>query len=317
MNQRVISSAVLLLSLAGRADTPLRFEAITLTGSDPAITVHLLHRPGVVERHPVILMLGALNTNVPPAWAADLVRDGWMLCAFSAAYEPEPDPARRPQWLVFDERFAHSYPLAARRAVRDTARVIDHLQTRSDVAPAKFGWFGSSSTGIPGLAVATQGPRLAAVLTFVSTGAYRQWLDFWEPNGLWSGGANGRWPETDELLQAIDPLLRATNLWPTATLMVNGGDDKVIDPESARAFFRAAQPAFAADPQRLRLVMYEGFAHNLPEDVVKYYADYWFRLYLHPTQPPPGPAEVAKSLEEAARRTQINAQDHQRVIGAE
>lgn len=313
---KTLTTGLLLLSWHGRA-MALQFASVELIDATPKITVHLLHQPGIVEQHPVILMLGALKTNEPPAWAGKLVREGWMLCAFSAAYAPDPDPARRPQWLVFDERFAHSYPLAASRAIDDTARVIRHLRTRRDVAPAKLGWFGSSSTGIPGLAVATQGPRLAAVLTFVSTGAYRQWLDSWEPNGLWSGGNNGRWPETDALLQKVDPLLHATNLWPTATLMVNGGGDKVIDPASARAFFEAAQPAFTADPQRLRLVMYEGFAHNLPEDVVRHYAEHWFRLYLHPTNPPPGPAAVAKSLEEAARRTQINAQDHQRVIGAE
>lgn len=91
----------------------------------------------------------------------------------------------------------------------------------------------------------------------------------------------------------------------------------MIDPASARAFFRIAQPSFASDPHRLRLIMYEGFSHNLPEDVVKHYAEHWFHLYLHPTDPPPGPAEVVKSLEEATRRTQINAQDHKRGVGAE
>ncbi len=317
MNFRALISAGLLHSLAAQGETGLKFESIMLTDLRPEITIDLLYRPGIVEKHPVILMLGTLKANEPPPWATGLVRDGWMLCAFTAAYEPDPDPARRPQWLVFDERFAHSYPLAGKRAIQDTARVVKQLSNRSDVTPTKFGWFGSSSTGIPGLAVATQGPRLAAVVTFVSTGAYRSWLDSWEPNGLWRGGSGGRWPETAELLAEFDPILHATNLWPTATLMVNGGDDKVIDPASARAFFRAAQPAFAADPQRLRLIMYEGFSHNLPEDVVKHYAEHWFRLYLHPTNPPPGPAAVVRSLEEAARRTQINAQDHKRVVGAE
>ncbi len=113
-----------------------------------------------------------------------------MLCAFSVAHPPDPDPARRPQWLVFDERFAHSYPLAAQRAIADSQRVVAYLRTRADVDPDKLGWFGSSSTGIPGLAVATQGPRLAAVVAFVGTGAYRAWLDTWQPNGLWRGGTN-------------------------------------------------------------------------------------------------------------------------------
>jgi len=59
-----------------------------------------------------------------------------MLCAFSVAHLPDADPARRPQWLVFDERFAHSYPLAAQRAIADSQRVAAYLRTRADVDPA-------------------------------------------------------------------------------------------------------------------------------------------------------------------------------------
>src|SRR6185369_7564141 len=122
------------------------------------------------------------------------------------------------------------------------------------------------------LAVATQGPRLAAVLALVSTGTYRAWLDTWQANGLWRGGTNGLWPETAHLLDVVDPILHASNLWPTATLLVNGGDDKVVDIRSARAFFEAARSRFTNDPARLRLVNYEGFTHNLPPDVVRDYA---------------------------------------------
>src|SRR5260221_8311718 len=237
-----------LLGCLGLRAAPLRFESITLNEGGPAATLDLLWYPGVAARHPVILMLGALDSNAPPAWSTNLVQEGWMLCAFSVAHPPDPDPARRPQWLVFDQRFAHSYPLAAQRAIADSQRVADYLRARADVNPEKLGWFGSSSTGIPGLAVATQGPRLAAVLAFVSTRAYRAWLHTWQPNGLWRGGANGLWPETGRLLTTVDPILHASNLWPTATLLVNGGDDKVVDIRSARAFCETARPAFPNDP---------------------------------------------------------------------
>lgn len=314
----------LLLSCHGMQDTslaaaPVRFESVTLDApGQPVASVHLMSCPNapVPNRRPVILMLGSLNSNTPPAWSTNLLQEGWTLCAFTVAHPPEADPARRPQWLVFDERFAHSYPLAAQRAVTDTRRVVDYLASRSDVNPEKFGWFGSSSTGIPGLAVATQGPRLAAVVAFVSTGAYRAWLDTWKPNGLWSGGTNGLWPETEALLKSGDPVLHATNLWPTATLLVNGAEDKVVDLRSTRAFVEAARPAFTNDPARLRLVTYEGFTHNLPEDVVRDYAERWFRLYLHPVQAPPGPPVAIGNLADASRRTEINATPHAAVVGA-
>ena len=299
----------------GLRAAPLRFESITLKEGGPDASLNILCCPGAAARHPVILMPGALTSNAPPAWSTNLVQEGWMLCTFSVAHPPDPDPARRPEWLVFDERFAHSYPLAAQRAIIDSERVVAYLRTRNDVNPDKFGWFGSSSTGIPGLAVATQGPRLAAVVAFVSTGAYRAWLDTWQPNRLWRGGTNGVWPETSRLLTQVDPILHASNLWPTATLLVNGGDDKVVDIRSTRAFVEAARPAFTNDPARLRLVNYEGFAHNLPLDIVRDYAERWFRLYLHPVNPPPGPPRPIHSLAESARQTEINSASHASIVG--
>ena len=287
-----------------------KYESRTLPNGDAPITLNLAYHPGSVARHPVILMLGSLPTNQVPDWSTNLVREGCMLVAFSAAHPPDPDPARRAQWLYFDQRFAHSYVLGAQRAIADTKPVIDYLVSRGDVDPGKIGWLGSSSTGIPGLAVATQGPRLAAVVAFVSTGAYRQWFDTWQPNGLWRGQTYSLWPETEALLKEYDPILHAEKLFPTAVLMVSGGEDKVVDPKTARAFVEAARPAYKADPDRLRLVVYEGFGHNLPADVVRLYAEHWFHLYMSPTSAPPAAAAAPASLEQSVARSQINAADH-------
>ncbi len=181
--------------------------------------------------------------------------------------------------------------------------------------PEKIGWLGSSSTGIPGLAVATQGPRLAAVVAFVSTGAYRQWFDTWQPNGLWRGTNYSLWPETEALLGQYDPILHAEKLFPTPVLMVSGGDDKVVDPKTARAFVEAARPSYKSDSERLRLVIYEGFGHNLPADVVRLYAEHWFHLYLNPTSPPPRSSDAPAGL--GAKRSPLANQcrgppDHRR-----
>lgn len=281
---------------AAAADSPdsggpaPRHETVELRENGPTATVDLLYKPGIVERYSVILMTGALRQDDVPAWGTDLLNDGFMLVAFRVAHPPDPDPSRRPQWLVFDQRFAHGYILDAKRATTDAGRVIDYLVSRNDVHPAKIGWFGVSSTGIPGLAVATREPRLAAVLGFVTTGALREWFATWHTNGLWQGQTDELWPETRQLLTEHDPILHARDLFPTAVLLVCGGADKVVDPGTTRAFVDAARPYYASDPHRLRLVIYEGFGHNLPPDVVKTYAEHWFRLYLHPTRPPPEPA---------------------------
>ena len=232
------------------------------------------------------------------------------------AYPPDPDPARRPQWLHFDERFAHSYVIGGHRSAADTRRVIDYLAKRGDVDVAKIGWMGTSSTGILGLAVATQGPRLAAMVVFVSTGAYEQWLASWHTNRLWRGKTNDLWPETKELLK-YDPIRHVDRLYPTAVLMVSGGEDVIVDAATARAFVKAALPYYKHDPDRLRLVVYETFSHNLPVDVVRMYAEHWFHLYMSPTRRRrnrlAGPREPLRER----GKTQINAADHKSVMGAD
>ncbi len=292
------------------------FERHLLTNGGASITLHLAYRPGMVTRHPAILMLGALETNRLPDWSTNLVAEGYMLAAFTAAYPPDPDPKRRPVWLHFDERFAHSYALGAQRAIDDSRRVVDYLVARGDVHPEKIGWLGSSSTAIPGLAVVTQGLRLAAFVGFVCTGAYEQWFETWHENGLWRGGTNGLWPETKALL-AHDPIHHASNAFPTAVLMVSGGDDKVVNPKTARAFADAARPVYKSDPERLRLVIYDGFGHNLPRDVIQQYAQHWFRLYMNPTSGPPAAAIATAGLAQSVVRSQVNAANHQKLVGAE
>lgn len=305
------------LAAAGAASAtaaPVTHLSVALDG-DPPGRLELAFRQSPLPLRPAIITPGALRGELP-SWSAGLVDDGYVLVAFRFDYAPDPDPARRPQWLVFDERFAHGYVLGGLRAPHDAARVIDYLESRGDIDPAKIGWLGSSSTGIPGLAAATGEKRLAAVVAFVSTGAYRQWLDTWKPNGLWRGQTDGPWPETLALLDQHDPVLHVDKLFPTAILMVNGGQDKVVDPRTARAFADAARPHYQADPNRLRLVVYEGFGHNLPADVVRMYAENWFRTYMHPTQPPPPSPNAPKGLNEITERTQINAAEHSEVIGA-
>jgi dienelactone hydrolase len=294
----------------------LKYEVVTLKDKETTTTIHLLFSQ-IIERHPVILMLGSIDPKEPPFWSVDLLKEGYMLVAFSVAYPPDPDPERRPIWLYFDERFAHMYPLLGKRCISDTGKIIFHLGTRKDIDPEKIGWLGSSTTGIPALSVATQGPRLAAIVVFVSTGAYRRWLETWQTNGLWKGKTNELWPETEELLKKYDPILHVDKMYPTPVLMVNGGEDKVVDPEPVREFMAAARPYYEKDPHRLRLVLYEGFGHNLPLDVVKMYAENWFHLYMHPTKPVPEAPNALGNLDESVKKTQINKATHRDIITEE
>lgn len=292
----------------------LHFETVVLKDGGFPATVCLAYKTGTVKLHPAILMLGKIEEDKLPDWSAGLVEDGYMLAAFTVDYPPDLDPARRPQWLVFDQRFAHSYVLGGMRAQKDAGRVVDYLISRGDVNANKIGWLGSSSTGIPGLSVAESEPRLTAIVAFVSTGAYREWLDTWIPNGLWSGKTKELWPETLELLKDHDPILHVDKLFPKAVLMINGGGDKVVDPQPARDFVEKARPYYKSDPERLRLVIYEGFGHNLPRDIIRMYAEHWFHLYMDPSNPPPAPPDEAQTLSQSVTNTQINAADHKDIV---
>ena len=304
---------LIVLLIASTAHAEVKFETVTLKEGGPEATIQMAYKPETVERHPVILMLGSLDGKLPD-WSTDLVNEGYMLAAFTVAHPPDPDPERRPQWLYFDERFAHSYPLGGYRVQEDSRRVVNYLNSRKDVNPAKIGWLGSSTTGIIGLSAVTQGPRLAAIVAFVSTGAYREWLQSWQSNKLWKGKTDKLWPETEELLKKYDPILHVDKMFPTAVLIIDGGADKVVDAKTAKSFVEAARPYYKTDPERLRLVIYDGFGHNLPRDIVKMYAEHWFHLYMHPTNPPPSPPKEASTLDESVTKTQINSADHKDIF---
>lgn len=293
------------------------FQTVQLTEEEPKLDVHIMSLPTEIDKRPVILMMGKLEENQPPEWSGNLLKEGYMLVAYLAQYPPDPDPAKRPQWLFFDQRFAHSYVQGASRAINDTARVIDYLTSRGDVNRDKIGWMGSSSTGIPGFGVVTQGPRLAAIVAFVSTGAYRHWFQTWHTNDLWRGESDELWPETEALLNEVDPILHADNLYPTAVLMVSGGADIIVAPATARSFIEAARPYYKDDEERLRLVIYDGFGHNLPRDIISMYIENFFHLYMHPIDEPPKPVREPETLDESVKRTQINAAEHDSVVGIE
>jgi len=305
---------------AAKAQSPkeVKYETVVLKNADAPITMQLAYVPGVVPKYSAILMLGSLNPSgnkwEVPVWSNNLLQQGYMLVAFKAEHSPDPDPSRRPQWLYFDERFAHSYVQGGWYAIHDAAKVIDYLQARGDVG--KFGWVGSSSTGIPGLAVATREPRLNAIVAFVSTGAYRQWLESWKTNELWKGKTDNLWPETEALLPKVDPILYVKTMFPCAVLMVSGGGDKVVDAKTAKAFTDAARPYYEKDPERLRLVVYDSFSHNLPADIVPMYIENWFKLYLNPTHDAPTPPAAVKDMNESVKRTSITGADHKEVTGS-
>lgn len=304
------------VTLPARAASEIAIETIRLTNG-PVVTVQVAHTSGKKNvRRPAILTLGSIKPDAMPGWSTNLLEDGFALVAFTAEYPPDPNPARRPVWLHFDPRFAHSYVLGGVRTPQDTHRVINYLEGRADIDVERIGWLGSSTTGIFGLAAATREPRIKAIVAFVATGAYEKWLETWKPNGLWQSHDVDLWPETRALLPEADPIRRATNLYPCATLLINGGTDKVVDVSSTRAFVEAARPAYATNPDRLQLIVYDGMGHNLPDGVIPLYAGYWFRMHLASRAQSEEATAQPLNLLESTRQTALTPTPHERLIGA-
>src|SRR4051794_37976036 len=85
-------------------------ERFTVDGAGHAIDVDFVAGPSSGPR-PVILMPGAIDDAALPDWSVGLVARGFALAAFRPLRDPDPDRARRAEWLVFDQRFAHGYAM--------------------------------------------------------------------------------------------------------------------------------------------------------------------------------------------------------------
>lgn len=70
------------------------------------------------------------------------------------------------------------------------------------------------------------------------------------------------------------------------------------------------------DPDRLRLVVYDGMGHNLPRDVVRLYAEHWFGLYLSRSAVPASATVRSTTLSESTRQTALTPTPHENLIGA-
>lgn len=73
-------------------------------------------------------------------------------------------------------------------------------------------------------------------------------------------------PEVAALVRQFDPLLRASEFPPTATLLIAAEQDPLVPLESVQELHGALLPAYAAFPQRLQMVTYPG-DHSTPPDM--------------------------------------------------
>ncbi len=134
--------------------------------------------------------------------------------------------------LAFRER--------CRKTVLDSRRLIDYLQTRSDIDGSRIYLIGASYGAITGTVVAAQEKRIRAAALVVGGGNFRLLAKAPEvrrelPRWMWP--IAGLMMTT--LAGVADPLHHAAGTAGMPILMLNGSKDGVVTPESGEALFAA------------------------------------------------------------------------------
>jgi dienelactone hydrolase len=186
----------------------------------------------------------------------------------------------------------------------DVMRLVDYLETRKDVDPARIGLTGISKGGIEAYLTAAAEPRIAATVAYIGVQGFKWALD----NGQWrariatiqsgfngAAAAAGKSPDSVDFVRefyarvvpgidgqfdgpAMLPLIA-----PRPLLVVNGDSDANTPVAGVRLAVNAARPAYVAAnaDEKLKLIIQENTAHRVnPESVDAGIA--WFVRWLRP-----------------------------------
>jgi len=232
-----------------------------------------------------------ITEELPPLHAvmAELVDRGCALVSFqNSKPEPPPWPKGRAKWVwpTPDPAGAESFARTAKYAPGDWGTVIDWIEMRKDLRSDRIGYMGGSTTAIIGFGLITMEPRITCAALIAGSGSMRKFVEGWKRNYDWKDKDFEVWPETEELFEKWDPVLFVDRVFPTALLMINGSNDKIIPIESARHYYDAIRPHYAEDPDRLQFVVFEGAGHGWDQKWNNFMVVDWFDRYLIQDEPP-------------------------------
>lgn len=162
---------------------------------------------------------------------------------------------------------------------QDIAKVAPWLRAEFGIPPERLGLYGSSMGG-GAVLVATPLLRPQATVALKADGNLSHG---WELRQLRGHPADlpidHPWePEVAALVQRFDPLRRAAQFPPTATLLIAGEDDPLVPLESVQELHGELLPHYASMPQRLQMLTYPGDHFTPPE--MKARARAWLLKHL-------------------------------------
>lgn len=280
--------------------------------ANPDLIIHINYRDDAKRPMPVFLgyysprdraaaeqarMLAAdakapIEGEVPALaeYAEALLKRGCAVVTHLNTNPPEqPWPEGRPKWIwpTPDPAGAEAFTLTSVLAPGDTGKVIDYIETRPDLLRAdRIGYLGGSTTALIGYGLLSKERRITCAVLGAGSGYLRGFIEGWARNYNWKEKGFELWPETDTKLRDHDPILFVEEIYPRALLMMNGGKDWLIPIESVIEYHEALYPLYAADPDRLQLVIFHGAGHGWDQEWNLRMTLDWFDRYLIAENPP-------------------------------
>jgi dienelactone hydrolase len=294
-------------------------EQVQLPGHEE-ITVHINYRKDAPRPMPVLLgypnlrekKVGELMKDAEPTTRPVLgeslpavsgvgqkfLEHGGALVNFinsKPAEHPWPEGKARWVWPTPDPAGAEAWAQAAMYAPGDFGTVIDYVQSRTDLRRDRIGYIGGSTTAMIGYGLISKEPRVTCAVLCAGSGDFAGFNEGWARNYDWKSKGFEVWEETRAKLREHDPILFVDRIYPRALLMLNGGKDRIIPVESARHYFEALYPHYAADPDRLQMIVFEGAGHGWDQEWNDEIITDWLDRYLiRETPPTPHPRPETK-----------------------
>jgi pimeloyl-ACP methyl ester carboxylesterase len=238
-------------------------EDVRLTTEDGVQLAGCYLRARTIRRGVILfgLEFGSNRWSCLP-YCEHLLEDGYDVFAFELRGQGDSDcPAdyHPLQWVTDYE-------------VRDTRAAVNYLKARPDADERGIGFFGISKGAGAGLEVAARDSYIRCCVTDGVFATYttlvpymRQWYRIYQPTsrqGLtpsWYYGMHGlialRWIEQERNCRFVHLEKAIARLAPRPLLMIHGGEDTYIKPETTRMLF-----AIARQPKELWIA--DGARHN-------------------------------------------------------
>jgi dienelactone hydrolase len=263
-------------------------------------------------RRPVVIALHGTGGSKDNPQIAEIVlkaaRAGFIGVAIDGRFhgerlKPGGDPVGYDQAIANAFKSGQGHPLYY-DTVWDVMRLIDYLQTRKDVDPARIGLTGISKGGIETWFTAAADPRVAAAVPYIGVQSFKWALDNaqWPAriatiqDGFDAAAASAGQPARSvefvrefyaRVVPGIDGRFDGPAMLPLIAprplLVINADSDANTPIAGVRLSVEAAAPAYAAAnaSDRLQLVVEQNTPHRVnPESIDSGLA--WFVRWLKP-----------------------------------